>query len=229
MMTHKPIKNWAEDDRPREKFALKGAGSLSNSELLAIILGSGNRHMSAVALARHILEHCSHNLTVLSGLSTERLQQFEGVGQAKAIHIAAAFELGRRRQQSEALDLPKISSSADAFQYLRTRMEDLAVEQSWILFMNNNHAVVAVEQLSAGGIASTVIDPRIVFRRALENKACAIILSHNHPSGTLKPSQADHEITRKIKEAGKHIDIQLLDHLIISNKGYFSFADEGVL
>ncbi|MEP7196896.1 MAG: DNA repair protein RadC [Saprospiraceae bacterium] len=228
-LENKSIKNWAEDDRPREKLVQKGKHALSNSELLAIILGSGSRNQSAVDLAKEILESCQNNLIELSKLNIEQLSKFKGVGPAKAIDIIAALELGNRRQKSEALQRKAISCSKDSFDVLRSSMQELNKEESWVIFLNRSNAVISVEKISSGGITSTVIDPRVVFKKALELQATSIILSHNHPSGQLQPSQADRDITKKIKQGGLSLDIQLLDHLIISERGYYSFADEGQL
>ncbi|MEO6692131.1 MAG: DNA repair protein RadC [Saprospiraceae bacterium] len=228
-MENKSIKSWAEDDRPREKLELKGAQSLSNSELLAIIIGSGNKELSAVSLAKKILELCNNNLMELSKLNLEDLRKFKGIGTAKAINIVATLELGKRREFSEALDRKMITSSNDAYQLLKPKMQDLSKEQAWVIYLNKKNSVLTIESLSSGGITSTIVDPRLIFKRALELHSTSIVLSHNHPSGQLKPSQSDIELTKKIKTGGSSLDILLIDHLIISDRGYYSFADEGQL
>ncbi len=226
---HTPIKFWAEDDRPREKLELKGPQALSSSELIAIIIGSGSKTTSALNLSKQILNHCSNNLAELSKLNLQQLRSFKGIGKVKAINIAAALEIGRRRQNAEAIERKNISSSLHAFNILKSYMQDLGMEQSWCIYLNRSNNILAVELLSSGGITATVIDPRLLFKRALELKAVSIILSHNHPSGKLSPSAADLELTEKVKNAGKNLDIQLLDHLIVTDNGYYSFADDGKL
>ena len=223
------IKSWAEDDRPREKLLLKGRDSLSNSELLAILLRSGSRDESALSLAKRILESCNNNLFELSKIGVDHFKKFKGVGQVKAITILAALEIGKRRQQSEALHRPTIQASRDAYDMIKCNLEELQHEESWVLFLNRRNAVLAIEKMSAGGISGTIMDMRMIYKRAIEHQASGIILVHNHPSGNLKPSTADMDITSKAKTAGSALDIQVLDHLIISEHGYYSFADEGVL
>ena len=228
-MENKSIKSWAEDDRPREKLELKGAQTLSNSELLAIIIGSGTKEISAVSLAKKILEHCNNNLMELSKLNLDELRKFKGIGTAKGVNIMATLELGKRREFSEALDRKKISSSNDAYQLLKPKMEHLSSEQAWVIYLNKKNSVLSIESISSGGISATIVDPRLIFKRALELHSTSIILSHNHPSGQLKPSNSDIELTKKIKSGGSSLDIQLLDHLILSDRGFYSFADEGQL
>ncbi|WP_395090817.1 DNA repair protein RadC [Vaginella massiliensis] len=223
------IKNWAEDDRPREKLALKGRSALSDAELLAIILGSGNREESAVELAKRILSNTQHNWNELAKFSIQDLCQFKGVGEAKAISIITALEIGRRRNAQAILERPKISSSQDAFQLLSPQIGDLAIEEFWIMFLNQGNRVLRLEQISRGGITQTAVDIRIIFKKALELMATAIILAHNHPSGNLIASEADKALTRKITEAAKYLDIQVLDHLIVGQKNYLSFADQGMM
>lgn len=223
------IKNWAEDDRPREKLALKGRSALSDAELLAIILGSGNREESAVELAKRILSNTQHNWNELAKFSIQDLCQFKGVGEAKAISIITALEIGRRRNAQAILERPKISSSQDAFQLLSPQIGDLAIEEFWIMFLNQGNRVLKLEQISRGGITQTAVDIRIIFKKALELMATAIILAHNHPSGNLIASEADKALTRKITEAAKYLDIQVLDHLIVGQKNYLSFADQGMM
>lgn len=224
-----PITKWAEEDRPREKLILKGRSALSNAELIAILIGSGNKDQSAVDLCKTILSTFNNDLNQLGRLSIADLTQFKGIGEAKAIGIIAALELGRRRVSAHVKEKPKITSSQDAFQCLYASMEGLAHEEFKILLLNRNNRVVKIEQISQGGIAGTVVDPKIIFKKALDYGACSIILSHNHPSGNLRPSQADLKITKKLKEAGELLEVRVLDHLIISDKGYFSFLDEGLI
>lgn len=223
-----PINQWAEDDRPREKFLLKGKSSLSDSELLAILIGSGSRNESAVQLCQRILATSQNNLNLLGKLSIQQLMNFKGIGEAKAISIAAALELGRRRREEEVIELKKITSSKAVFDIMQPLIGELPHEEFWVLFLNNSNKVIYKTQISKGGITGTVVDVRIVFKIALEHNATSIILSHNHPSGKLQASEADIQITKKIKEAGKNLDIQVLDHVIITEKSYFSFVDEGI-
>lgn len=223
------IKFLAEDDRPREKFLLKGKNSLSDSELLAIIMGSGSRDETAVELARKILASVNNNWHQLSLLTIKDLMKFKGIGEVKAISIATALEIGRRRAAQEIPEKPKISSSNDAYKILKLHLEDLRTEEFWALFLNQNNKVIHIAQLTQGGINQSLVDIRIVFKTALEHFATGIIISHNHPSGNLKPSSEDINITKKIKEAGDVMNVQLLDHLIVTQNSYLSFADEGLL
>jgi DNA repair protein RadC len=223
------IKTWEEGDRPREKFAQLGRKSLSNAELLAILIGSGHRDASALDLARHLLESFQHDLKRISRSSVAQLCRTKGLGPAKATHILAGFEIGKRASMQVNEDVKNISCSQDAYHLLRHKIFDLPHEEFHIILLNRSNAVIATHRISTGGISGTVVDTRIIFRTALEHAASSIILVHNHPSGKLKPSQADLNITRKISEAGKLMDIQVLDHLIISDQGYLSFADEGIL
>ena len=225
----KSIKNWAEDDRPREKLLLNGKRALSDSELLAIIMGSGSREESAVDLAKRILQSVSNNWHNLSRLSVKDLCKFKGIGTAKAVSIIAAMEIGRRREAQSHEEKPKITSSKDAFTILRSLIGDLQVEEFWVLFLNQANFVIHKEQISKGGISQTAVDVRIILKIALEEMATGIILAHNHPSGNLKPSKSDHIITQKVKKAGETLDLNVLDHLIVTQKSYFSFADEGEL
>jgi DNA repair protein RadC len=227
--TFRSITAWAEEDRPREKMLLKGRHALSDAELLAILLGSGSIGESAVGLAQRILGTVDNNLHELGKRSIKELQRFKGIGEAKAITIAAALELGRRRQLSDLRDRPRVSSSRDAYLAVCTLLNDLHHEEFWLLFLNKANEIFGREQLSVGGSAGTVADVKIAFKMAIDAKAAAIIAIHNHPSGNLKPSEADIQLTRKMREAGKILDIPLLDHLIISERGYYSFADEGMM
>ncbi len=223
-----PINQWAEDDRPREKFLLKGKSSLSDSELLAILIGSGSRNESAVQLCQRILASTQNNLNQLGKLSVQQLIQFKGIGEAKAISIASALELGRRRREEEAVVLKKIDSSKAVFNLMQPIIGELPHEEFWVLFLNNSNKVIYKSQISKGGITGTIVDLRIVFKLAFEQNAVALILVHNHPSGKLTPSDADKKLTQKIKTAGENLDIQVLDHIIITENDYFSFADEAI-
>jgi DNA repair protein RadC len=223
------IKNWAEDDRPREKLLLKGKNSLSDAELLAILLGSGNRNESAVDVAKGILHEVKDNLIELSRLGVTDLLKAKGIGKAKAIIIIAAMELGRRRNEAEVIVKHKITSSRDAFEILHSSIGDLPYEEFWIILLNKANKVVKKSSISEGGVSGTVVDPKKIFKIALDHHASSIILGHNHPSGNIQPSEADQKITKKIKEAGMMLDVAVLDHLIIGDDRYYSFADEGVL
>lgn len=223
------IKNWAEDDRPREKLYTKGCTALSNSELLAILINNGSKDKSAVDLAKDILHLGQDNLVELGKLSLKDLQQVKGIGIAKAIIITAALELGRRRQSASILEKPLIRTSTDIAAYLKPLLKDYRYEVFAVLFLNRGNKINHFEIISRGGITGTVADPRIILRKALEEDAVSLVLCHNHPSGNLKPSRADEEITHKIKEAARYFDIRVLDHVIVSEEGYYSFADEGLL
>ncbi|MFT5754469.1 MAG: DNA repair protein RadC [Flavobacterium sp.] len=223
-----PINQWAEDDRPREKFLLKGKSSLSDSELLAILIGSGSRNESAVQLCQRILASSNNNLNALGKVSVNQLLNFKGIGEAKAISIAAALELGRRRRAEEAIELKKITSSKMVFEIMQPIIGELPHEEFWILYLNNSNKVIHKAQLSKGGITGTVVDIRLIFKIAFEQNAVSIILTHNHPSGKLLASDADIQITKKIKEASKYLDISILDHIIITENGFYSFNDEGI-
>ena len=223
------IKFLAEDDRPREKFLLKGKNALSDAELLAIIMGSGNREDSAVELGRKILNSVANNWHNLSLLSLSDLMKFKGVGEAKAISIAAALEIGHRRAAQEVPEKIQIRESKDIYKVLQPYLSDLQTEEFWAVFLNQNNRIVGKARLSAGGINQSIVDVRILFKTALEHLSTAITIAHNHPSGNLKPSQEDLRITKQIADAGKILNIQLLDHLIISQNAYLSFADENIL
>jgi DNA repair protein RadC len=223
------IKYWAEGDRPREKLLLKGKNSLSDAELIAILISSGNDKESAVELARRILNHSRNNLIELSRMSVSDLMQFKGIGEAKAISIIAALELGKRRRYSEALERPVIRSSNDAFEHCYPQLSDLTYEQFWILLLDQANKVIRLVNVSDGGVAGTVADPKRIFKIALELSACGLILCHNHPSGNLRPSDSDIKLTKKMTDAGKSLDINVIDHLIIGTDAYFSFADEGLI
>lgn len=223
------IKNWADDDKPREKLVQKGRSVLSDAELIAILIGSGTKNESAVELSKRILASVGNNLNDLGRLSVKQLMQFKGIGEAKAVTIAAALEIGRRRRREAGQQVTKITSSEDAFELLQPLIGELEHEEFWILYLNNSNKVVHKGQLSKGGITGTLVDVRLVMKQALELGAVALILAHNHPSGTLVPSRADKSITQKLKNAAEALDIKVLDHLIIVQKAYFSFADEQLL
>ncbi|QDP84079.1 DNA repair protein RadC [Chryseobacterium sp. SNU WT5] len=223
------IKFLAEDDRPREKFLLKGKNALSDAELLAIIMGSGNREDSAVELGRKILHSVSNNWHNLSLMQISDLMKFKGIGEAKAISIATALEIGRRRASQEVPEKVQVSSSCESYKVLLPFLSDLHTEEFWAIYLNQNNRVLGKSKLSSGGINQSVVDVRILFKTALEHFSTGIIIAHNHPSGNLKPSSEDLKITKQIAEAGKILNIQLLDHLIIAQNSYLSFADEGLL
>lgn len=223
------IKSWALDDRPREKLIAKGKSVLSDAELLAILIGSGNKNESAVDLSKRILNSVEGNLNKLAKLTLEQLTNFKGIGEAKAISIITALELGKRRQFEIGLEKPKITSSKDVFNLMNPILGDLPHEEFWVLFLNNSNKVLEQYQVSKGGLTATIVDIRLLFKKALELSAVAMIVCHNHPSGKLQPSNADKQLTQKIKEASTTLDIKLLDHLIITEKAYFSFADEGII
>ena len=226
--TNFPITNWSEDDKPREKLMLKGKSALSDAELIAILIGSGSRNESAVDLSKRILASVDNNLNALGKLTIQQLMNFKGIGEAKAISIMAAMELGRRRRAEEAVELKKITSSKTIFELMQPIIGELPHEEFWVLYLKNGNKVLSKSQQGKGGITGTIIDVRLVFNAALELGATALILCHNHPSGNLKPSEADKQITKKLKEAGKHLDIQVLDHVIVGENGYYSFADEEI-
>jgi DNA repair protein RadC len=223
------IKNWAEDDRPREKLLLKGKNALSDAELLAILLGSGNVNETAVDLAKKILGDVKENLIELSKLGVRELEQFKGIGKAKAVVIIAAMELGKRRNEAVVIAKEKITNSKDAFEIFRSTIGDQPYEEFWIILLNKANKVIQKCSISEGGISGTVVDPKKIFKIVLDHHASSIILGHNHPSGNVQPSEADHKITCKLKDAGMMLDVAVLDHLIIGDDRYFSFADEGVL
>lgn len=223
------IKQWAEDDRPREKLLGKGRLALSNAELIAILISSGSTDESAVDLSKRILASTQDSLIELSKLSIADLCAFKGIGPARAVTITAALELGRRRRESEALQKKTISCSHDAFEVMQSTLADINYEEFWILLLNRANQVIRKVNISEGGFSGTVADPKKIFKLALENSASGIILCHNHPSGNLKPSDADLQLTRKLKEAGSHLDLPILDHLIIGDEKYLSFADDALL
>lgn len=223
------IKSWAEDDRPREKMLHKGYAALSDTELIAILIQSGTREQSAVDLAREILKLGNHNLSHLGKLTLKDFQKVKGIGEARAITLAAALELGRRRQIGEGMEQKEISSSRAAADILIPLMGDLTQEKFCILCLSMSNKLIHYEFVSSGGLTSTVIDPKIIFKIALQHLTSRLIIAHNHPSGNRRPSTADRQITDKLKEGAKLLDMQLMDHIIIADKKHFSFADEGLL
>ncbi len=223
------ITDWAEEDRPREKLLQKGTSSLSDAELIAILISSGTKDKSAVDLGRELLLMADNNLNNLGKLTLFELQKINGIGPARAVAITAALELGRRRKLAEAGDVVQIKCSKDVADIFQPLLSDLLHEEFWILFLNRSNRVISRMKLSQGGVSGTVTDVRMVMKKAIEYLASGIIVCHNHPSGNLNPSESDAKITQKIKEAGSLMDIQLLDHLIISEKDYYSFADNGLL
>jgi DNA repair protein RadC len=223
------IKNWSPEDRPREKLLLKGTSSLSDAELIAILLGSGNRNMSAVELARYLLQHVHNDLHQLARLSIKDLMKFKGIGEAKAISIIAALEIGRRRTGLQSEEKQKLSGSKEVFELLKPHLQDISHEEFWVVYLNRANRIIRKQQISLGGVAGTVADPKIILKTAIEELASGIVLAHNHPSGNLTPSQADIDLTKRMKDAGKLLEIQVLDHIIFGLTKYYSFADEGLL
>ncbi|WP_109435194.1 DNA repair protein RadC [Aquimarina sp. AU119] len=223
------IKEWSENDRPREKLIAKGKNVLTDAELVAILIGSGNREESAVGLSKRILASVNHEINALGKLSLKQLMSFKGIGEAKAITIVAGLELGRRRKDESVSKVSKITSSRDAFHLFQPIIGDLEHEEFWVLFLNNANDVIRKKQISVGGKTGTLVDARIVFKLALEYGATSLIIGHNHPSGSLRPSQSDKNLTQKLKAAGSTLDIKLLDHIVVTEDRYFSFADELIL
>ncbi len=223
------IKSWSPDDRPREKLLLKGTAALSDAELIAILLGSGTATQTAVEVAMNVLYKCDHSLHQLGRLSVKDLTSIRGIGTAKAVSIVAALELGRRRKDSDPQQKPRITGSRDVFDLIRHHLEDLPHEEFWVILLNRANRVLQTQQISLGGVAGTVADPKIIFKAAINELASGMVVAHNHPSGNLTPSQADIDLTKRIKESGKLLEIQLLDHVIVGGQKYFSFADEGML
>lgn len=230
-VTHKHlnIKAWAEDDRPREKLINKGRQALSDAELLAILLSSGNRNETAVQLAQRILKSNGNSINQLAKLQLSDLKKFKGVGEAKAVTIAAALEIGRRRKDEDIEEKQKITSSAKAYQVLKSKLNDLPHEEFWIIYLSRSNHVIKTECISRGGISGTIVDVRLILKPAIECLASSIILAHNHPSGNLKPSQEDLLLTKKVKEAAKVMDIIVQDHIIIGDGNYLSMIDESLI
>jgi len=224
-----PIKSWAENDRPREKLLAKGKGVLSEAELIAILIGSGSKNESAVDLAKRILKHVDHNMIELSKLTINDLMKFKGIGEAKAISIVAALELGKRRREAEVLERKKIACSKDVFDVFQSILTDNQYEEFWVLLLGRSNKIIKKLSISEGGISGTIADPKKIFKIAIDNNASSIILCHNHPSGNIQPSDADIRLTKKIKEAGEFLDLPIVDHVIIGDENYYSFADENIL
>ncbi len=223
------IKKLAKEDRPREKLLLKGKSALSEAELVAILLSSGNKEQTAVELAQHILNQCENDLNNLARLSVKELQKFKGIGEVKAITIVSALEIGRRRKVMESTKKLKIQSSQNAYDLIKGDLMDINHEEFWMILLKRNNEVLKKEMISSGGVSGTFVDSKILFKRALEETASSVILAHNHPSGNLQPSKEDIALTRKIREAGETLDIRILDHLIIGDHSFFSFNDENIL
>ncbi|CAN5491507.1 DNA repair protein RadC [soil metagenome] len=228
-MQHLNIKAWAEEDRPREKLILKGPSNLSDAELIAILIRNGTKEHTALDLARQLTTIVNNDLYTLGRQSVSDLAKIKGIGQVKAITLVAALELGRRRRSTEAVTQKLVTGSQDVIQVIQPILADLYHEEFWIILLNRANKIIGKKMISSGGMAGTVVDPRIIFREALDQRASGIILCHNHPSGNPKPSEADIQLTKKIKDAGQHLEITVLDHLIIAGTSFYSFADEGVL
>ncbi len=223
------IKHWSEEDRPREKLIKNGKQSLSDAELIAILLGSGNKELSALELSKHLLYQVGNNLDVLSKQSVRDLMQYKGIGEAKAVSLIAGLELGKRCLGHQVVKRETIGSSVDVFELMRHKLRDLPYEEFWVLYLNNSNKLIEAVKMSQGGISGTVVDTRLILKNAIEHLASGIILVHNHPSGNLKPSEEDIQITQKLASGAKVFDIQVLDHLIISDEQFISFADEGMM
>lgn len=228
-MNYTSIKNWAEEDRPREKMLEKGCSSLTETELLAILLGSGTRNASAIDLAKQIFARANNNLNELYKCSISDLMQVKGIGKAKAISLSAAFELGRRRNLAESSQKKQITSSSEIYNLMHPKIGDIKYEEFWAILLNNKNAVIGIKRISSGGITSTVVDTKLIAHHVIELFATGLILCHNHPSGNCNPSQEDKRITMKVIEAMKLLDCKLVDHVIVSENGYYSFIDEGLL
>jgi DNA repair protein RadC len=224
-----PISLLAEEDRPREKLLLKGKSSLTDAELIAILIGSGTRSMSAVDLSKHILRSVNNDLSVLARLTVKDLQKFKGIGEAKAIAIVSALELGRRRKEHDPQKKYKIQSSGDVYHLMKAELMDETVEYFYAVLLNRQNQVIRKQLISQGGSSATVVDPKVVFKQAMDHFASAVILVHNHPSGQLKPSEQDLRLTRRLVEAGKSLELPVIDHVIFTDVGYFSFSDEGLI
>ena len=223
------IKSWSPEDRPREKLLLKGTSALSDAELIAILLGSGTAKLSAVDVAKKVLAHVDHNLDNLAKLSVKELMKAKGIGEAKAVTIVSALELGRRKREQSPEEKPKLESSFSAFNMIKGDLQDLTHEEFWVILLSRSSRLIKKKRVSEGGVSGTVADPKIIFKFALDELASGLILAHNHPSKNLKPSDSDIALTKKMKEAGKLLEIAVLDHIIVAGQQYFSFADEGLI
>ncbi len=223
------IKKWAVEDRPREKLLAKGKNNLSNAELIAILLGSGTRSMSALDLARNILLDNSNSLNEVAQLGIKELKQFKGVGEAKAVTIVSALELGRRRKPEDRRLKPRLMTSQEAYDFMKAELQDLKHEEFWVILLRRNHEVINKYLVSSGGVSGTLVDPKVIFKRVVDKMAAAVILIHNHPSGNKQPSESDVRLTRKIQAAGKLFDISVIDHLIFTDEGFYSFSDEKMM
>jgi DNA repair protein RadC len=222
------IQDWAQEDRPREKLMQKGNTALTDAELLGILIGSGTKKMSAVSLAQFILKHYDNDLNVLAKRSVKELQQFKGIGEAKAIAIVSALELSRRRE-SRALPKPKFYDSSSVYYFMKPELADKLTEEFWVVLLNRANGLIKKQSISSGGLTNTLADPKVIFKAAVEYSAASIVLVHNHPSGNPDPSKKDIELTRKLIEGGKMLDIDVLDHIIIAGNTYFSFLDDRLL
>ncbi|WP_421872551.1 RadC family protein [Marinoscillum sp.] len=227
--TYLSITQWAEEDRPREKLLLKGKASLSDAELIGILLGSGTKTLSAVDLAKQILSSVNNDLHSLAKMSVTDLCKFKGIGEAKAISIVSALELGRRRKDTEPVKQPRITCSGDAYELMKPELTDLQHEEFWIILLKRNNQVIKKAQVSAGGVSGTMVDPKIIFKKGLDVLASGMILVHNHPSGNLKPSESDNRLTKKLKNLGEMMEIPVYDHIIFTDHGYFSYSDESMM
>ena len=230
MLENKSIKDWASEDQPREKLLSRGVDSLSDAELLAILINTGTKDKSALIIAKELLAKGHHNLLEVGKLSYEDINQIKGLGEKKSVTIIASLELGRRRQMAIALERPKLMSSQDSFNYLHSYFIDKSVEECYVIYLNAGNRIISIENISNGGITSTIVDARVIFKKALSlTGVTQIVMAHNHPSGNLNPSEPDKRLTEKIKEGGNLLDIKLLDHIIVAGNQYFSFADNGLL
>lgn len=223
------IKKWAVEDRPREKLLLKGKNNLSNAELIAILLGSGTRSLSALDLARNILQSNANSLNELAQLGIKDLMQFKGIGEAKAVTIVSALELGRRRKPEDRRIRPRLMTSNETYDFMKADLQDLKHEEFWVVLLRRNHEVINKYCVSSGGVSGTLVDPKLIFKRVVDELAAAVILIHNHPSGNKLPSESDVRLTRKIKAAGKLLDVSVIDHLIFTDEGFYSFSDEKMM
>lgn len=223
------IKKWALEDRPREKLLTKGKNNLSNAELIAILLGSGTRSQSALDLARNILQENANSLNSLAQLGISDLKQFKGIGEAKAVTIVSALELGRRRKPDDRRLKPRLMTSNETYDYMKSELQDLKHEEFWVVLLRRNHEVINKYLVSSGGVSGTLVDPKLIFKRVVDELAAAVILIHNHPSGNRRPSESDVRLTRKIQAAGKLLDVSVIDHLIFTDEGFYSFSDEKMM